>query len=802
MRFSHRLTTGFNELKLLKTNMVLLIFILFSTTPGAIKEKLAKENVPATITGRPARDFRIHDIGNLTSVVTNYGSYGEGESGQFSMEWPAKSGAYYLFSGSIWIGATVEGEQLCSGNIYGRIEFNPSEGYPFTLGPDKSVQDHVAVYDDLQEVRGHTPMGLQIWERGLTWNIPGFDEIIIYEYEIVNVGDNVLDDLYVGWMYDSDIASAMDNDENSYSFIDDLVDYEGFDWDETKSDIADWVDPFDLDNDGLTGYDEWGWPYGFALLKDGTATNPNYNPAAIEPDGFYDEWTVILNDSGPVLYWQTKTNPAQAPAGSVAELNGKQLRGWLVPRNTSLMFDADYPQTSVVDIGERYKPTPTPGVIGGRLIYSDIIKNKQAFPYLETTEDNFLRPFAHMWWNWESGPRNDNMRYAYLSATHPGATRVGKKYNFMPSPFDLNLPTFDYRWLTSTGPFNNFSPGDAIKVVYAASVGKGWQGIRKNLDNALVAYYSGSQNSSPYNPSAQDEDFHYFLSAPPPAPIVEYTPLDGGVRLVWDNAAETTPDPIIGDVDFQGYKVYRAAFEPRNWELVAAFDNVEDKVWVRDSNGTIVNPKRDPQTNVLVPFDNPAWKTISNEYFEQVNLPPVVNHYDDFGGEFLGKFVQHPINGMAYFYTIVAYDYDKPQTKQSPRLLSQESGKENFMRQEGTGFALPVVPVKMYTNEELDKYDLQKIKVVPNPYKGTALYESRFEDRIEFTNLPPACKITIFTLVGDMVDTIYHEDGTDAEAWDMVSRNRQRVKSGLYVYVVEVDQQEYDKFIGKFAVLR
>jgi hypothetical protein len=789
-------------LKVLTGQFIIIIFTAISISFGAVKQKVLKTNIPTTITNRPARDFRIHDLGNLSTIVTNYGSYGDNESGMFSMEWPAQSGAYYLWNGSLWIGATVDGERLCSGNSFGRIEFNPSEGHNFSFGPEKSAQDHLVVYDDMLEVRGHTPMGIQIWERGLTWNIPGYDEIIIYEYEIHNAGDNVLDDLFIGWMYDSDVASSLENDENNYSFMDDLVDYDGFDWDESKTDIADWVDPNDLDKNGKTGYDEWGWPFGYALLKDGSATNPNYNPAAIEPDGFYDEWTVILNDSGPVLYWQTSTNPAKAPVGSSAKINGNELRGWLVPRNTSLMFDADYPQTSVVDLGERQKPTPTPGIIGGRLIYSDIIKNEKAFPYLETTDDTFLRPFAHMWWNWESGPRNDNMRYAYLNGTHAGATRLGKKYKFMPSPFDLNAPTFDYRWLTSTGPFDKFPPGDVIRVVYAASVGKGWQGLRENLDNALAAYYSGSKNSSPYNPSAPDEDYHYFLSAPPQSPVVEYTPLDGGVRLVWDNSAETTTDPILGHVDFQGYKVYRAAFEPRNWELVAAFDNVDETVWVRDTNGSIINPKLDPETGIMVSFKNPKWQLLENSHFVKMDLPPIVNHYDDFGGEFLGKQVQHPINGMAYFYTIVAYDFDKPPTKISPKLLSQESAKENYMRQEETNYALPVVPVKMYTINDFGSFDLQNIKVVPNPYKGTALYESRFEDRIEFTNLPPACKITIFTLVGDMIDTIYHQDGTDAVSWDMISRNRQRIKSGLYVYVVEVDQQVYEKFIGKFAVLR
>lgn len=780
---------------------VLYLMTLVLILTVSAKDYSKEEKTTFDIESRPRRSGRIHDVGQLTAAVTNYGSYG-GEANTPSMVWPAEKGADYLWQGSLWIGAVVDGERLVSANDFNRLEFSPSRDFQFEFGPGKSVQDHYAVYDDLELVRGHTPIGLQVHERGMTWSIKGFDDFIIYEYEIENVGDKVLQDVFVGWFFDADVASLGFDDPENVFFLDDLVDYDGYDWDQTKTDVVDWVDPYDLDNDGETGYDEWGWPYAFPLLKSGTATNPNYDPSAAEPDGFFDEWSLILDDNGPELYWQTSSNPANAQAGEKAVLDGKVLRGWLVPRNTSIMYDGDYPQTSVVDIGERHTANPTPGFIGGRLIYSDVIKNNEAFPYLESPDDLHLRPYAHLWWTWENSPRSDNMRYAYLDASISTSYGLGKRYKFMPSPFDLNSPTFDYRWLTSTGPFKSLSPGEKIHVVFAVGIAKGWQGIRRSMDNALVTYYSGSQKSDPLNPSAPDEDYHYFLSAPPPEPTVEYTPLDGGVRLVWDNVAEITPDPVLGRVDFQGYKIYRAEYEPRNWELVAAFDNVNEPVFIRDSSGRIINPKKDPATGQLYPYTDPKWEELPDETLVKVDLPPVTNHYDDFGGQFLARAIGHPVNGLPYFYSVVAYDFDKPQTSISPELLSQESQKDNYMIQRETGFPIPVVPVRMYSQEELGSYDLDNIKVVPNPYRGTALYESRYEDRIQFTNLPPACKITIFTLVGDMIDTIYHTDGTDAAAWDMVSRNRQRVKSGLYIYVVEVNEPEYGKHIGKFAILR
>jgi hypothetical protein len=112
-----------------------------------------------------------------------------------------------------------------------------------------------------------------------------------------------------------------------------------------------------------------------------------------------------------------------------------------------------------------------------------------------------------------------------------------------------------------------------------------------------------------------------------------------------------------------------------------------------------------------------------------------------------------------------------------------------------------IVPTNLYTESVVD-VDMSKIRVVPNPYKGTALFESRYEDKIRFTNLPPSCKISIFTITGDLVDTIYHGDGTDAQLWDLISRNRQKVVSGLYIWMVETEEPEYKKEIGKFVIIR
>ena len=744
-------------------------------------------------TDRPVKDFRVHQVGTLWNMVTNYGGYGDPNSANPSMDWPGGSETYYLWEGRFWIGAILGGEKLCSHADYGDYEFYPMEGSEFFFGPGKAIQDHTVVFDDLYEQGEHIPIGFEVHERGMTWSMPDYDDFLIYEYEIINVSGSTLNGVFTGWIYDADVAALADP---SSPHIDDMVDYDGWDGDDSDTDEADWVDPMDLDGDGETGYDEWGWPYGYAMMSGPLPRNPNYDPSRIEPDGLYDEFTVIEDERGEAILFDTDVtigDVSYSAGDMVIKADGSPLIGWKISRNSSYIWDGDDPMSAENDIGERGAPTKIPGLIAGRLIYSDICKKDASgnymfgdvFPYNQLPdfqnfpEDTLLRPYAHQWWNWESDPGDDIEKYDYLSAQHSASTQMGEHYYFLRHPFDYNAPVFDYRFIMSTGPFNGFGPLDTLRFVFAAGVGRGHQGMREVMDNALKAYYAGSGHSDPYNPSDFVSDDHYVLPIPPPMPQLTYSPMDKGVRLAWDNLAETAIDAMLGAPDFEGYKIYRSMYNPSGWEMIAAFDNLPDSVvYVINTDGDTLNP------------GNP------------VDLPDLEYVYEDTGGTFLGMPVSRPVNGLKYFYSVVAYDPYKPSTPLSPSLPSMESSKANYMKEE-SGAPSPVIPTKLYEVEEIGvKHDLTRIKVVPNPYKGTALFESRYEDKVRFTQLPPACKISIFTLTGDLVNTIYHTDGSDAELWNLLSRNGQAVVSGLYLFVVEVEEPGYDKYIGKFVIIR
>lgn len=108
-----------------------------------------------------------------------------------------------------------------------------------------------------------------------------------------------------------------------------------------------------------------------------------------------------------------------------------------------------------------------------------------------------------------------------------------------------------------------------------------------------------------------------------------------------------------------------------------------------------------------------------------------------------------------------------------------------------------------YTEElEEDEYDMNDITVVPNPYLAYASWEqSEYYGKLLFTHLPDECSITIYTLTGEFVIQLEHDNMfDDSEAWDLISVNRQEIAPGLYVYTVETPDGQ--KHVGKFAVIR
>lgn len=115
--------------------------------------------------------------------------------------------------------------------------------------------------------------------------------------------------------------------------------------------------------------------------------------------------------------------------------------------------------------------------------------------------------------------------------------------------------------------------------------------------------------------------------------------------------------------------------------------------------------------------------------------------------------------------------------------------------------------------------DLSRVKVVPNPYIGSAVWNNRipsdsdpWQHRLQFINLPADATVKIFTLDGDLVDEITSgeivrktEDflgssNASVAEWDLITRNNQEAAPGIYMFVV--DSPSLGTKVGKFVVVR
>jgi len=104
-------------------------------------------------------------------------------------------------------------------------------------------------------------------------------------------------------------------------------------------------------------------------------------------------------------------------------------------------------------------------------------------------------------------------------------------------------------------------------------------------------------------------------------------------------------------------------------------------------------------------------------------------------------------------------------------------------------------------NDSLARMDIKKINVFPNPYFGSNV-EERSPDQhfVRFTHLSSDnVTLRVYNLAGELIRTLYHDNGTQYEEWDLRNEHSREVASGLYI--VHVDCGDLGQRILKLAVV-
>ncbi len=104
----------------------------------------------------------------------------------------------------------------------------------------------------------------------------------------------------------------------------------------------------------------------------------------------------------------------------------------------------------------------------------------------------------------------------------------------------------------------------------------------------------------------------------------------------------------------------------------------------------------------------------------------------------------------------------------------------------GTEYTINTAGYNPNQSADVAKERLAQINVFPNPYFGHSDAEGgHFEQIVTFNNLPEKCTIRIFSLSGQLVRTLVHENRTPFERWDLQNEERLPVASGMFIVHIE-----------------
>ncbi len=94
---------------------------------------------------------------------------------------------------------------------------------------------------------------------------------------------------------------------------------------------------------------------------------------------------------------------------------------------------------------------------------------------------------------------------------------------------------------------------------------------------------------------------------------------------------------------------------------------------------------------------------------------------------------------------------------------------------------------------------LDNIRVIPNPYIVTEIWETGFNEHIiQFVGLPEKATIKILNSNAELIKTLYHDKQSSIEKWDLKNEFNQMVAAGVYFYFIDTP---IGQKTGKFFVI-
>ena len=383
--------------------------------------------------------------------------------------------------------------------------------------------------------------------------------------------------------------------------------------------------------------------------------------------------------------------------------------------------------------------------------------------------------FTFQWYTGANVPSVDNLEYDWMSC-------AAFNGNCLKPDQPVTL-TDDSRMFLSFGPFDILHPGDTLKISMAYASGTGLStgpgNMADNIKNALVLSAGG------YRPPVL-----------PISPCVSVTPGDRRVTIRWGRSVlcpngrpGTDPMSVWDDSN----KIAES-YPPDHWRRINPPQG--HSRGGRIFEGYRLYRSEDPDGPVnsftlLKEYD------VNDEFGFNIGLDSVFTD-------------SNLVRGKRYWYAVTSFGIPNRLILSTPSsagvvtydtVLTKEP--ESSVQDNMTPLDL-TFSVSNHTGEVL---------VVPNPYRVDRDYtfeqggwEGRAKDwtennrKVKFIHLPASCTIRVFTLTGELIATLRHDDPVHGETeWDLLSDSQRALASGVYVYTVE---SGLGTQIGKFVLIR
>jgi hypothetical protein len=706
--------------------------------------------------------------------------------------------------------------------------------YTDTIVAAEDITDNHPGYYDFLDFRLHKPLYVEITQNSYSWSLEYAEDLVLIEINIKNIGEKTIRDFSAAIHtssatgYKNELRPPGPDELGGFLRFYPLIG--GCQYDDTLNIM--WM----ADNDG----DPYNGTFTNQIVLDTiglqyksvtSASGISFVSIPDNPNIFYNWWSLPPFDFGPIA----KGNYRNFHTGGIGAPDGDRNKFFLM-RNGETDYDVAFTK-SINQFNQNW-------IYPDQIWASQFTAGAPAFNSLLSFQGEFLTPGSSfpivfaviMGENFHTDPNNN----AQNLPDDPVAFYANLNFS------DLARNAQIAKWI-----YDN--PGvDTDKDGYAGEF-------------RICVLDSVLDSNSTWIPSVAETTYYkgdgvpdWRVALPPPSPKVWLTPTFKGIHIRFNGSeSETSRDIFTRLNDFEGYRIYISRDERKtSYSLLASYDieNYDKYIWNEEKQPDpgweildFPSTLREIRCAYAQNCDDSAFDPLyfrSSQPFVHSQYPESLFYWvkhdwnvsefgatteirkrypnsrdprtvpadsltpDDYTDDGYLKFFEYEyaidniLPTVPYYVSVTAFDFGWPKSRLEPLETSITDNAQQVYAS--------VVDSTFNGN-------YKNVVVYPNPYRSDEQYRARgFEGlgddmrsnervrRIHFANLPPKCKIRIFSLDGDLVREIHHDkdpsDPTAAhEEWGLISRNGLAVVSGLYYWTVESEDGTVQ--MGKLAII-